>query len=300
MTCTMKETDPESPVREIVSWVSPEWLDAHRQDAGLIIVDCRQNSHAYFTEHIAGAIHIHEALLRMHVGPIPVRWIPAGIAQALFRTLGFDQDCPIVVYSEYRPATASSATMGDGLEAAFVAYSLVRFGCRRVMILDGGLGQWKAEGRPLAQDFGKSRASGFTVEMPLDLFIGYEEFLRIKDDADVVLLDTRPPAWYEGPGPWRKPGHIPGAVNLPATYLADTNNTTRLKPEGEIRSILNELGITPEKKIICSCGTGRTASSVFLILKWFLGYPDVMMFEGGFTEWVSHTENATVTGMRPR
>ncbi|MDP3564157.1 MAG: sulfurtransferase [Methanoregula sp.] len=300
MTFTMKETDPESPVQEIVSWVSPEWLDAHRHDTGLIIFDCRQNSHAYFTEHIPGAIHLHEALLRMHVGSIPVRWIPAGIAQELFRTLGVDSESAIVVYSKSRPATASAAAAGDGLEAAFVAYSLVRFGCRRVMILDGGLGQWRAEGRLLAQDFGDAFPSGFTVEMPLDLSTGYEEFLRIKDHADVVLLDTRPLAWYEGAGPWRKPGHIPGAVNLPATYLQNAHNTTRLKPEGEIRSILYDLGITPEKKIICSCGTGRTASSVFLILKWFLGYPDVVMFEGGFTEWVSHTENTTVTGTRPR
>jgi thiosulfate/3-mercaptopyruvate sulfurtransferase len=296
----MKETDPENPNRGVVSWVTPEWLEAHRKDAGLIITDCRQNSHAYFTEHIPGAIHLNEALLRMHIGGMPVRWIPAGLAQVLFRTLGFEQDSPIVVYSECRPKNASASASGDGLEAAFVAYSLARFGCRRVMILDGGLEQWRAEGRPLAQDSGESSPSGFTVEIQIDLFIGYEECVRIKDSPDVVLSDTRPRSWYEGSGPWRKPGHIPGAVSLPATDLLDPDNPTLLKPEGEIRTILNELGITPEKTIICSCGTGRTAASVFLIIKWYLGYPDVVMYEGGFTEWVSHTENKTVTGKKPR
>jgi len=297
---SMRENDPKSPDRGVVSWVSPEWLEAHLNDAGLIVIDCRQNSHAYFTEHIPGAIHLHEALLRMHVGSIPLRWIPAGLAQVLFRTLGFEQDSPIVVYSESRPNNASAAAAGDGLEAAFVAYSLARFGCRRMMILDGGLEQWRAEGRSLAQDFGESSSSGFTVEIPIDLFIGYEECVRIKDSTDVVLLDTRPAAWYEAQGPWRRSGHIPGAVNLPATRLLDANNTTLLKPEGEIRTILAGLGITPGKTIICSCGTGRTATSVFLILKWYLGYPDVVMFEGGFTEWVSHTENETVTGKMPQ
>jgi thiosulfate/3-mercaptopyruvate sulfurtransferase len=296
----MNNTDPKTPDKCMIKWITPEWLEAHQKDEKLIVIDSRQNTHAYFTDHIPGAIHLHEAQLRMHVGGIPVRWIPPEMAQVLFRTLGLEQDSPIVIYSESRPKNSSVPVAGDGLEAGFVAYSLIRFGCRRVMILDGGLGQWRAERRPLAQDFGESIPSGFTVEMLIDLFIGYEECVRIKDQKDVVLLDTRPAAWYEGLSPWRKPGHIPGAVNLPATYLLDPDNTTLLKPEREIRSILSGLGITPEKTIICSCGTGRSATSVYLILKWYLGYPDVVMFEGGFTEWVSHAENVTVTGKQPR
>ncbi|MFA6226419.1 MAG: rhodanese-like domain-containing protein [Methanoregula sp.] len=252
------------------------------------------------TGHIPGAIHVHEALFRMHIGKIPIRWIPAGLAQVLYRTLGFEQDSTIVVYSEGRPKNPLEAAYGDGLEAAFVAYPLVRFGCRRVMILDGGLEQWRAEGRPLSQDYGECLPSGFTVEVPVDLFIACEECVRIKDHTDVVLVDTRPAEWYGAQGPWRRPGHIPGAVNLQALHLMDPDNATLLKPEGEIRTILTDLGITPEKTIICSCGTGRTAASVFIILKWYLGYPDVVMYEGGFTEWVSHTKNPTVTGKMPR
>jgi thiosulfate/3-mercaptopyruvate sulfurtransferase len=296
----MKKTDQKCPDKIMIKWISPEWLEAHRNDAGLIIIDCRQNSHSYFTDHIPKAIHLHESLLRLHVGRIPVRWIPAELAHVLFRILGLEQDNPVVVYSECRSKNSSASVASDGLEASFVAYSLVRFGCRRVMILDGGFEQWRNEGRPRAQDFGETLPSGFTVKMPIDLFIAYEECVRIKDHPNVVLLDTRPTGVYEGSGPWRKPGHIPGAVNLPATHLMDANNTTRLKPEGEIRSILLDRGITPEKTIICSCGTGRTATSVFLILKWYIGYTNVVRFEGGFTEWVSHAENITVTGKMPR
>jgi thiosulfate/3-mercaptopyruvate sulfurtransferase len=236
----------------------------------------------------------------MHIGGIPVRWIPAELAQVLFRTLGFDHDRPIVIYADGKPAQAPAAAAGDGFEAGMVAYTLVRFGCCRVMLLDGGLEQWRAEDRPLEQDFSRTSPSSFTVEVPVDLFIGYEECARIKDDSEVVLVDTRPVSWYEGQGPWRRPGHIPGAVSLPATRLMDEHNATRLKPETEIRAILSELGIMPEKTIICSCGTGRTAATVFLILTWYLGYQDVVMYEGGFTEWASHLENPVVTGKNPR
>jgi thiosulfate/3-mercaptopyruvate sulfurtransferase len=289
------------PDNRVICWISPEWLEAHLRDAGLVILDCRQDSHDYCTAHIPGSIHLNEALLRMHIGRLPVRWISAEAAQQLFCTLGLGADRLVVVYTACIQADAvPQAARGDGLEAALVAYSLVRFGCRRVMILDGGLSQWKAEGRPLAQEYGETLPSAFTVEVPIDLFIGYEECVRIKDGPDVVLLDTRPSAWYEGQGPWRMPGHIPGAVSLPASRLLVPGNTTRLKSDTEIRAILADLGVMPEKTVICSSSTGRSAATVFLVLKWYLGYPDVVMFEGGFSEWVSHAENRTVTGKKPR
>jgi thiosulfate/3-mercaptopyruvate sulfurtransferase len=130
--------------------------------------------------------------------------------------------------------------------------------------------------------------------------IGYDEVVQRKDEPGIVLLDTRPPAWYEGQGPWPRPGHIPGAVNFPAALLLDPDNLTLHKPVGEIEEILARAGILPDKTIICSCGTGRTATLVFLILKFLLGYPDVVIFEGGFTEWISHPDNPVVTGKNPR
>jgi thiosulfate/3-mercaptopyruvate sulfurtransferase len=79
----------------------------------------------------------------------------------------------------------------------------------------------------------------------------------------------------------------------------DEKNPTLLKTEDEIREILFSCGATPEKTIICSCGTGRTATVVFLVLKFFLGYPDVLMYEGGFTEWTSYPDNPVITGKSP-
>jgi thiosulfate/3-mercaptopyruvate sulfurtransferase len=217
----------------------------------------------------------------------------------LFSTLGFEQDCPIVVYSDSKSRSPSSDITSDGLEQPLVAYSLARFGCRNVLVLDGGLSKWKGEGRPLTQDPGISRPSSFTVDMQIDFLAGYEACTSLKGNPETILLDTRPPAWYEGQGPWMKPGHIPGAVNLPAHRFMEEKNSTLLKAEDEIREILFSCGATPEKTVICSCGTGRSATVVFLVLKFYLGYPDVLMYEGGFTEWSSHLDNPVVTGKSP-
>ena len=296
----MREIISGNPDTRAVTWVTSEWLADNLDDSALTIVDCRQNSHSYFQEHIPGAIHLHEGLLRMHIGKFPVKWISPEVAEVLFSTLGIEQDRPVVVYSGTRPLTTFSTATGDGLEQTLVAYSLARFGCRKVMVLDGGLAKWKAENRKLTQDFGTSRLSPFTVDVQIDFLIGYEECIRLKDDPDALLLDTRPLSMYEGQGPWMKPGHIPGAVNLPATRVMDDKNSTLLKSEEEIREILFSYGITPDKTVICSCGTGRSATAIFLVLKYFLGYPDVLMYEGGFTEWSSIPDNPVVVGKYPR
>jgi len=296
----MKESFSDSPDNRVVTWVSSEWLEDHLDDTPLVIADCRQQTHAYFQDHIPGAIHLHEELLRMHIGKSPVQWISPVAAEVLFSTLGFEQDYPLVVYSDRKPQSPLLSVSSDGLEQYLVAYSLARYGCRKVMVLDGGFSKWKGENRPLAHDYGISRPSSFTVDMQIDFLAGYEACTSLKDEPDTVLLDTRPASWYEGQGPWMKPGHIPGAVNLPATRLMDDKNSTLLKAEEEIRNILFACGATPEKTIICSCGTGRSATAVFLILKFYLGYPDVLMYESGFTEWSSYPDNPVVTGKTPR
>jgi len=130
--------------------------------------------------------------------------------------------------------------------------------------------------------------------------VEYEEFKKIKDRDDVVLLDARPPKFYEGESPWSKPGHIPGAVNLPWRRLMDKDNPTLLRPEEEIRAAIEELNITSDKTVICSCGTGREATNEFILFKWLLGYPKVRLYEGSYTEWTSYPENPTVVGKNPR
>lgn len=288
-----------NPDRRMVSWVSSEWLEDHLDDPQILVIDCRQNSHSYIHDHIPGSIHLHEGLLRMHIGKFPVHWISPEAAQIVLSTIGVEQDRTVVVYSDTIPPATSPQTGNDGIEQTFVAYSLARFGCLNVMILDGGYFKWKSENRPVVNDSGIACLSAFSVDVQIDFLIGYDECARLKDEPDVVLLDARPSSLYEGQGPWAKPGHIPGAISLPAALLMHADNSTLLKPEEEIRRILFSRGITPEKTVICSCGTGRLATAVFLVLKYYLGYQNVLMYEAGFTEWSSIPDNPVVTGKHP-
>ncbi len=278
-----------------VRWVSTQWLQDHLNDPNLSILDTQPDIHDYLIEHIPGAVYLNEATLRAPKGGLPVQYIPAEAAKLLFRRIGLDNDSPIVVYSGQGAYTGTSGALAQSM----LAYALARFGHNRVYVLDGGLDKWRREGRRLSQELPRVAEGKFRPTVRQEYAIEMEQVKRIKDRGDVILLDARPANYYEGKGPWRRAGHIPGAVNLPWRSVMADDNPTLLKCDNEIRKILKDHGVTSDKTIIVSCGTCRESTCEFLLLKWYLGYPDVRLYEGSFTEWVDYPQNPTVTGPDP-
>ncbi len=280
----------------IVKWVSTEWMEDHLMDDELMILDVQPNVHDYVQEHIPGAVYMNEGLLRVPLRGLPAQYVDPEAVEAHFRRVGLQADAPVVVYTGVGPFKG----WGDGLEQTMMAYTLARFGHKNVCVLNGGIDKWKAEKRPLSQVFPDVTPSDFVVHVQQEYFLGYDEFKDKKDWDDVILLDARPAAVYEGQGPWIKAGHIPGAINVPWKSFMDDENARLLKPDDEIQTVLDAHDIVPEKTVICSCGTGREASNEFILFKWYLGFPKVEIYEGSFTEWTSHPENPTVSGKNPR
>jgi thiosulfate/3-mercaptopyruvate sulfurtransferase len=267
---------------------------------GLQVVDCQPNVHEYVSGHIPGAVYLNENVFRVHEGRVPTRWLRRKTAGSLLGQLGLDPRVPVVVYTGPGVLTGCAAYVGDGLEQTMVAYSLLRYGCRRVRLLDGGLEAWTAAGGETTRVSGKSRPSQFAARLRRDLYVTHREFVKRKDRDDVLVLDARPPETYAGQGVWPKPGHVPGAVNLPWKALTDEGNRTRLRPAEECRAAVAKVGASPDKTIVCMCGTGREATVEFLVLRYLLGFPDVRLYEGSYTEWTSDSENPTVVGPSPR
>ncbi|MEN6341422.1 MAG: sulfurtransferase [Methanospirillum sp.] len=295
MDATVQIPDGEGSIR----WVSPAWLGDHHLDE-LLILDCQPNIHEYINGHIPGAVYLNENIFRVHEGTCPGRWINRDAATWLLRQVGVKADVPVVVYTGSGTLSGCASYIGDGLEQTMVAYSLVRFGHSDVRILDGGLDAWRQEGYSVTNAYGTATESEYEPRVRTNLFVDYDEFLGLKDRDDVVVLDARPAATYQGQGPWPKPGHIPGAVNLPWKGLMTEGNTRRLRHVDEIRSAAEAVGATPDKTIVCTCGTGREATNEFLAFRYLLGYPKVRLYEGSFTEWLNYPANATVTGPNPR
>jgi thiosulfate/3-mercaptopyruvate sulfurtransferase len=280
----------------IVKWVSTEWLMENMTDENLMILDTQPNVHDYIQQHIPEAVYFNESLLRVPLEGLPAQYIPPRAVEMLFRRVGLESDRPVVVYT----GKGAFKGWGDGLEQTMVAYTLARFGHKNIYVLDGGLEKWLAEEGPVSQVFPDVTESAFGVEVQENYFVPYETFKMMKDRDGVMVLDARPEGVYEGQGPWIKPGHIPGAINVPWKNFMHPDNPRLLKSDEEIQAILDDHNITPDKTVICSCGTGREATNEFLLFKWYLGFPKVKIYEGSFTEWSAHAENPTVTGPNPR
>jgi thiosulfate/3-mercaptopyruvate sulfurtransferase len=281
----------------VVKGVTTAWLEEHLREEKLIIIDAQPDIHDYIRHHIPHAIYLPEKILRLPLGGMPGKWIDDSMAQLVFRRLGLDARTPIVVYSGRGQFTGS----GDGLGQTMVAYTLARFGCEKVHVLDGGLDKWLVEGRPTSQEFPKVKPTRFKARTQSDMCIDMDEFKKLKDKTDTVVIDARPHKYYSGEkGPWIRNGHIPGAFNVPWKDLMRPENPHRLKPEEEIEKMLSERGVTRDRLIICTCGTGREATNEYILLKYYLGYRRVKLYEGSYTEWTAYPENPVARTERPR
>ncbi|MFW6196115.1 MAG: sulfurtransferase, partial [Thermoplasmatota archaeon] len=264
-----------------VKWISTDWLEEHLEDDDLMVLDTQPDIHDYITEHLPGAVYFNQKLLRAPYKGRPGVYVDAEVIQRLFRRVGLKKDVAVVVYT----GVGDFRGWGDGLEQTMVAFTLAKYGHNNVYVLDGGLDKWKKEDKELTKKFPVIDESSYEVDVHDEYVVSMDEVKEMKDKDDVMLLDARPTSMYEGQAVWIKPGHIPGAVNLPWASLMTEDNSRLLKPEDEIKEILKKKGISKDKTIICSCGTGREATNEFLLFKWFLEYPDVKIYEGSFTEW---------------
>ncbi|MCD8497895.1 MAG: hypothetical protein LRZ85_07335 [Alphaproteobacteria bacterium] len=102
-----------------------------------------------------------------------------------------------------------------------------------------------------------------------------------------MILDARPAERFSGqaaePRPSLRSGHIPGSTNFPCMQLVDPATGT-LKPKTELKEIFEGIGYKPGQKVITTCGSGVTACVIALAL-YELGYPDVPVYDGSWSEW---------------
>ncbi len=292
----MMKTDEKPYGFGRLKWVSTNWLANHLGD-DMIILDVQPDIHDYILTHIPGAVYLAEKTLRVPLKGTPGVILSPDIIGQIFGREGITNKTPVVVYT----AKGGFRGWGDGLDQCMMAYTLLRMDHQELYLLDGGLDKWLAEGKETSQKFPDITPKSFKAKLHEDMFIKLDEFMKVKDDPNTILLDARPPKVYTGEaGPWIRNGHIPGAVNLPWARLMTAENKAELKPVDEIKALAEEAGATRDKLVICSCGTGREATNEYTIFKHLLDYPRVRLYEGSFTEWSAHPELEVVKGPNPR
>lgn len=277
-----------APASKTVQIVQPAWVAEHANDPNLRVLDVRINPFDYFTAHIPNAVHIADNTFRGPNGTLPVQYWETEKLRSLFSQAGITNSSQVLVYSDGR----------DVLGATMVAYLLERSGHPNVAILDGGFAGYKAAQLPVTKEFPQYRPGNFTVQDNPSIRVTLDQVKQLLGQPNVVFIDPRPPELFAGEQDiWIRNGHIPGAKNIPwVSFTVGEPNFHQLKPLDEIRQILASRGITPENDVIVTCSTGREATLQYHVLKHLLGYPNVRVYEGSWTEYSAQPDLPVETG----
>ena len=145
-------------------------------------------------------------------------------------------------------------------------------------LLDGGLGAARGE---LETGPDAATPARFTPRpWPADRLAGIDEL----HEPGRILLDARNRDRYAGEfepvDP--RPGHIPGARNLPARETLDAEG--RLLPADVLRAKLAEAGVAADSEVVASCGSGVNACHTLLMLE-AVGLPPGRLYPGSYSQW---------------
>lgn len=247
-----------------------------------VVIDTRGGYKDYFRGHLPTAHHLNFDTLRGTDSAVPVQYLPDDLTAALLVRAGADKDRLHLVY-----ATGDKLPNDEILSATMVAYVLEKFGIEQIRIVDGGLAGWTAAGFVPTQTYFGNPAGNLPAKTRPEIAADIDDVLAAKDHEDTILVDARPHNEFVGDDDvWLRKGHIPSAIGFHWAKLMDTSNTHLFRPVAEVKAELEAAGITPDKTIICYCGTSREGSLLRFYLKHLAGYPNVVLYEGAWKEYV--------------
>ena len=161
------------------------------------------------------------------------------------------------------------------------------FGHDAVAVLDGGLPQWRSEGRPLnSGPAAPAPATRYRSAFRATLVRGLGDIRDNIGSGRELVLDARSADRFHArvgePRPGLRSGHMPGARNLPFGELLGAQQT--LLPPAALRQRFQVAGVDEHSAVITTCGSGLTAAVLNLGLA-VAGFPEGALYDGSWTEW---------------
>ena len=269
------------------SLVTTQWVADHLNDSNVRLLEVGWDTTDFDAGHIPSTVAVwkYADIHRNDEREIPGK---SAIEEMLSKA-GIANEDAVVVYGGF-----------GNLIATLAFWVLKIYGHRDVRLLDGGRQKWLAEGRPVSTDMPSPH---------LAKYIAREPDTRLRADKDLImgaigrpdylLVDARPEDMYTGENPAgvARGGHIPTAINMPATRQLDeqggfvgwqtptTDRDGTFKSFDELQKLFFEKNISPGKTIVTYCLRGGLSTHMWFVLTQLLGYSNVIEYDRSWLEW---------------
>ena len=261
--------------------MSTEEVAGRLGDPTLHIVEIDEDSSAYATSHIPGAVALDwRSDLQQ---PAARDVVDQQSFEQLMGSRGISPDSEVVLYGG-----------NNNWFAAYGYWYFKLYGHDNVKLMDGGRKKWELEGRPLTDQPTEVTPVEYHAK-PADISIRAFRDEVIASLGLVALIDVRSPEEYAGvlAAPAHLPqeqaqrnGHIPGARNIP--WSRATMDDGSFRSADELRALyLEGAGLQMDQPAIAYCRIGERSAHTWVVLHELLGISGVKNYDGSWTEYGS-------------
>jgi thiosulfate/3-mercaptopyruvate sulfurtransferase len=260
--------------------VTAEWAQSNLHAPQIVFVEVDEDTSAYDRGHIAGAVRLD---WRMDLqDPVKRDCVDAEQFSKLLSDRGISDDDTVILYGG-----------NNNWFAAYAYWYFKLYGHDKVKLLDGGRKKWELDGRSLSTDAVNRPSIGYTAKQPDHSLRAFRDEV-IAAIGEKNLVDVRSPEEFSGKilapahlpqEQSQRPGHIPGAINVPWSKAANEDGT--FKSDDDLATLYAGAGLDGSKQIIAYCRIGERSSHTWFVLRELLGHEDVKNYDGSWTEYGS-------------
>ena len=260
--------------------VTVDWAESNLDAPNTVFVEVDEDTSAYDTGHIPGAIKLDwKTDLQDQVKR---DFVDTEQFSKLLSDRGIANDDTVILYGG-----------NNNWFAAYAYWYFKLYGHQDVKLLDGGRKKWELDARPLSTDAVTRPGTSYTAKDPDNSIRAFRDeviaAIGIKN-----LVDVRSPDEFSGKilapahlpqEQSQRPGHIPGALNVPWSKAANEDGT--FKSDEDLAALYAEAGLDGEKETIAYCRIGERSSHTWFVLQELLGHDNVKNYDGSWTEYGS-------------
>jgi thiosulfate/3-mercaptopyruvate sulfurtransferase len=260
--------------------VSTDWAQSNLDTQSVVFVEVDEDTSAYDTGHIPGAIKLDWKTDLQD--PIKRDFVDAQQFSKLLSERGIANDDTVVLYGG-----------NNNWFAAYAYWYFKLYGHDKIKLLDGGRKKWELDGRAMSADSVSRPATSYAAAAPDTSIRAFRDEV-IAAIGTKNLVDVRSPDEFSGKilapahlpqEQSQRPGHIPGAINVPWSRAANEDGT--FKSDEELTAIYAAAGLDDSRETIAYCRIGERSSHTWFVLQELLGHKNVKNYDGSWTEYGS-------------